>query len=275
MKIKYLGTAAVEGVPALFCNCRVCRKSREAGGRNMRSRSQALINDELLLEFNPDTVWHYHKYNFDWEKICACLITHAHSDHLYAEDVENAKPAFTHGHRKIEFYAGKSGYEKLRVQTEATSGGADAHLIEAGKRFAVGGLKTYSVMPMPANHSESTTPLIFSIKCGDKRMLYAHDTGWFPEETWKLLEKEGRFDLLSLDCTGCVSPDRDWVNGHMSMGTINKVLDRMREGGLIDGGTKIVVNHFSHNGGLTYDEMVEAVKKYGIIVSYDGLEIEF
>lgn len=28
MKIKYLGTAAAEGVPAIFCRCEVCRKSK-------------------------------------------------------------------------------------------------------------------------------------------------------------------------------------------------------------------------------------------------------
>lgn len=32
MKIKYLGTAAAEGVPAIFCRCEVCRKIK-GGGR--------------------------------------------------------------------------------------------------------------------------------------------------------------------------------------------------------------------------------------------------
>ena len=45
MKIKYLGTAAYEGVPALFCRCEVCRGSRAAGGRNVRSRQQAILDD--------------------------------------------------------------------------------------------------------------------------------------------------------------------------------------------------------------------------------------
>ena len=58
MKLKYLGTAAYEGVPSLFCNCRVCRLSQKLGGRNIRSRSQALVNGELLLDFNADTVRH-------------------------------------------------------------------------------------------------------------------------------------------------------------------------------------------------------------------------
>ena len=31
MKLTYLGTAAAEGLPALFCNCEFCQKARELG----------------------------------------------------------------------------------------------------------------------------------------------------------------------------------------------------------------------------------------------------
>ena len=58
MKIKYLGTAAAEGVPAIFCRCEVCRKSKAAGGRNIRTRSQSIIDDRLLLDFCLDTFIH-------------------------------------------------------------------------------------------------------------------------------------------------------------------------------------------------------------------------
>ena len=52
------------------------------------------------------------------------------------------------------------------------------------------------------------------------------------------------------------------------------VIGRMESMGLIDGKTVKVLNHFSHNGGQTYDETVAAASKHGVIVSYDGLEIE-
>lgn len=89
MKVRYLGTAAYEGVPSLFCQCRVCKESMKKGGRNLRSRSQMLVNDDLLIDFPPDTVWHAHKYGIDWSKIGNCLITHSHSDHLYPEDISD------------------------------------------------------------------------------------------------------------------------------------------------------------------------------------------
>ena len=51
MKITYLGTAASEGLPAPFCTCEVCRRAREAGGKSVRTRSQALVDESLLIDF--------------------------------------------------------------------------------------------------------------------------------------------------------------------------------------------------------------------------------
>ena len=52
MKLTYLGTAAAEGWPAAFCNCDGCRAARRLGGRNIRTRSQALVDDALLLDLS-------------------------------------------------------------------------------------------------------------------------------------------------------------------------------------------------------------------------------
>ena len=58
MKIKYLGTAAAEGWPALFCDCPSCQKARELGGKNIRTRAQAVVDGRLLIDFGPDTYLH-------------------------------------------------------------------------------------------------------------------------------------------------------------------------------------------------------------------------
>ena len=62
---------------------------------------------------------------------------------------------------------------------------------------------------------------------------------------------------------------------HMTFGTAMEIVGLMKCEGLVDKNTVIVVNHFSHNGGQTYDEMCAEVEKQGVTVSYDGLEIEF
>lgn len=273
MKIKYLGTAAYEGVPALFCNCEVCKKSRAAGGRNLRTRSQALVDDKIMIDFNPDTVTHTMTYGIDWEKIEGVIITHAHSDHLYPSDAEIATGCYSHDHRKINFYSGKAGYDMLKPYTiDCDAEKTSLTLVEPLKKFTVGG---YEILPLPADHGQDTSPVIYSIAKDGKRMLYAHDTGVFLPQTMDALEKEGHHDFISFDCTGCIGDGVRWVYGHMSVLTIIPLLDEMKKRGIADDKTVIAISHFSHNGGLTHDELAVEAAKYGIITAYDGLELEF
>ena len=58
MKIAYLGTGAAEGIPAIFCSCPYCSGVRLRGGKEIRSRSQILIDGELSVEFPPDAFYH-------------------------------------------------------------------------------------------------------------------------------------------------------------------------------------------------------------------------
>ena len=51
MKIKFLGTAAAEAYPAMFCDCENCKKAESLGGKNIRTRSQALIENDMLIDF--------------------------------------------------------------------------------------------------------------------------------------------------------------------------------------------------------------------------------
>lgn len=55
----------------------------------------------------------------------------------------------------------------------------------------------------------------------------------------------------------------------------NVMLDDATGKGIADENTIFVANHFSHNGGQTYDELVPEMAKHGIVVAYDGLEIGF
>lgn len=48
MTITFLGTAAANAYPEAFCQCDNCERARALGGANLRKRSAALINDDLL-----------------------------------------------------------------------------------------------------------------------------------------------------------------------------------------------------------------------------------
>ena len=65
MKVQLLGTSAAEGWPGLFCNCRACEEARRLGGKNIRSRSSALIDGVLKIDLPPDTLYHVFRHGLD------------------------------------------------------------------------------------------------------------------------------------------------------------------------------------------------------------------
>ena len=277
MKIKYLGTAAYEGIPTIFCHCDICKKSLELGGKNIRTRAQAIINDELLLDFGPDTVQHFQRYQLDFNKIENCLVTHSHGDHLYVEDIEIASPHFSHYNKGITFFTGKSGTEKIEacMKNHDTYKYVKVNCVEAFETFEVA--EKYEVTAFEANHEPTTSPLFYLVKEKEtgKSVLYAHDTGIFSEKDFEKLKEFKNISLVSLDCTGGYGDKDGWRNGHMSIRTNLEVIARLKEIGCITSETKIIANHFSHNGKATYDDLSVYAEQFGIIVSYDGLELEF
>ena len=76
MKLQYLGTAAAEGFPGMFCGCAACERAQKAGGKNIRTRSQAVIDDSLLVDFPADTYHHVLTHGLALEKIQHCIVTH-------------------------------------------------------------------------------------------------------------------------------------------------------------------------------------------------------
>lgn len=87
MTIRYLGTAAAEGLPAVFCNCPACLNARRRGGRNVRTRSQVLVNDDFLIDFPMDTYLHALRFRLDLSAVRHVFITHSHMDHCYPQDL--------------------------------------------------------------------------------------------------------------------------------------------------------------------------------------------
>ena len=86
MKLKYLGTAAAEGVPAVFCECETCKYARKHGGKNIRTRSQVIIDIKIRIDFPADTYMHFLKFDIPLYAVKSRIITHFHQDHLYVDD---------------------------------------------------------------------------------------------------------------------------------------------------------------------------------------------
>lgn len=279
MKLTYLGTAAAEGWPALWCNCPSCKTARERGGKDIRTRSQALVNDDLLLDFPPDTYHHVLDYGLDLDRVKNVLITHSHEDHLLACEFAYRLTGYYCGEHEdfiLHVYgnhgvmqnieAALSYYDKAQMSKHV-----QFHELTEYQEYKIG---DYTVYPMLADHNPKEKCLIYAIVAPDgKQLLYAHDTGYFPKSTWDFIAEKGFvFDLVSLDCTA--GSLQCWT-GHMAFDSAASVADRLKKTGRTADDAKFVWNHFSHNCKvLGYDEMMEAGKQYGFDVSYDGKIIE-
>ena len=271
MKLQYLGTAASEGWPALFCQCEHCARARAAGGRNIRTRSQALIDDVLAIDFPADTYMHILTHRLDASKWAAVLITHAHSDHFYPSDFVMRRPPFAHGAVPLTVYCNRQAAfmaQNIDLQMQLHHGEVEFRIVDAFVPFRHG---RYEITPLRADHDETQDAYIYLISDGDKTLLYAHDTGYFPDETWAYLRGR-QIDCISLDCTYGVLPTQR--NGHMSIDVCAEVAQRLAKDGRIPATAQLILNHFSHNGLLIYDELVPKAAELGFTVSYDGLTIK-
>lgn len=277
MKIQYLGTAAAEGIPAIFCDCETCRKSALAGGRNIRTRSQALIDDCLLVDFPADTYMHFLQYGVPMTKIKSCLLTHSHLDHLHTDDLAMRRDGFAHIRESfpLTFYSDVSGYEMIRAAKERYNIADDTVAVEPlalNEPFEVEG---YKVVALRAAHDPKSTPVVFLVEKDGKTLFYSNDTSEYPEESMAYLKTlEKPLDLISLDCTEACN--HATYIGHLSLERCVALRQTLLDIGAADENTKFILNHFSHNGeNVLYDDFVKIAAEYGFDVTYDGMVVEF
>jgi phosphoribosyl 1,2-cyclic phosphate phosphodiesterase len=223
VKLTFNGTAAAEGFPAVFCECKYCKKARELGGKNIRTRSSCLINEEYLIDFPPDTYMHTLYGSLKLSNVKHVIITHHHKDHFAPDDLFMSYPPFA--------YPDENSY-------------------------------------------------IYIINIGEKYLLYGHDSGYFPEETWEAL-KDFKLNGVILDCTNgkrllldSISEKSGLERWHMGIFTNLKVKERLIKQGITGEKTVFLITHFSHNCGPLFDDIVKLAEENDFIAAYDGMSIE-
>ena len=271
MKLQYLGTAAAEAFPGVFCRCEACRKAREAGGRHLRTRSQALVNNDLLIDFPCDAYAHSLRFGIDYSEINQCIVTHTHGDHLFAWEFHNLRPRCQFDREPFHVWGSEDAEAALAGPMANAKGYLQFHRVEAFEPFTVG---SYRVTALKATHG-TAHPYIYLIEDETGSLLYAHDTGLFPEETVEYLKRvKPTLRVVSLDCTEGAYEELDYA-GHMCLGRNIKCREMLRDCGVANADTVFVLNHFSHNGlSVGYDEFCALAEPLGFAVSYDGMVVD-
>lgn len=269
MKLTYLGTAAAEGFPAVFCRCEHCLEARRRGGKNVRTRSQALVNGDLLIDLPADTYHHFLMNGIEGDAISHLLITHSHPDHLYPTALTMRSGCYAHNMRveTLEVFAS--------AQTLATLGEAPENVsFTSLVPFQPTAVGQYMVTALPARHEPCAGAVMYLIE-GEKTLLYAHDSGYFYEEVFEHLAALGKvLDMVSYDCTCGDIPVGD-EGRHMGFENIARVKERLCALGVTDAHTVHYVNHFSHNAAPLQEEFEQRAATIGCGCSFDGCAVEF
>ncbi|MEG1686806.1 MAG: MBL fold metallo-hydrolase [Angelakisella sp.] len=276
MKVQYLGTAAAEGWPGLFCHCSSCERARAQGGKDYRSRSQVLIDSTLLVDFGPDTFYHAQQQRLDLAQVTTVLLTHSHTDHFYPTELilrglpyateREQNPLLLYGNAKCE-----AMFQRMLEEEDDSKNLRDCVGFRRIRPLEVLCIPGYRILPLVAQHDPAECCMLYVIRSDDGScMLYGNDTAYFPEETWAQLAGL-RFHLVSLDCTHGKTPDSP---GHMGLSGNRLVKERLLAMGCAGEDTTFVLTHFSHNGGLLHKELEHAVHGENFQIAYDGMRVD-
>ncbi len=267
MKVTLLGTSAAEGWPGLFCHCDACGKARTLRGKNIRTRSSALIDDVLKIDFPPDTLHQVIAQNLDLRAVKALLFTHGHDDHFSAPELQYLGQYFVSSPplEPLPIYGPPEVIRELRDRLDLDMVPVVLHSLQPWRTVCVGG---YNVTPILAQHDPSQTCFNYIIEDEQgARLLYASDTGWYEEPTWRFLQ-DYRLDGIVAECTK--GPIENGYMAHMCIPEVVRMRRKLMDMGCFHPTSPLVTTHFSHLGGLMHHELEACFAPENIVPGYDG-----
>lgn len=272
MELILLGTAAAEGWPAPFCVCHACQEARRLGGRNIRRRSCALLDDVVQIDYGPDTSAQIQACGKSLAPITSMIFTHQHEDHITPHELTyRSEPFITQTQLPmLHLYGNASVVEKLNAEFPDVEARAAKHrlAIEAPlapfvERETVDGTR---VLPLPADHVAGA--FVLRITRRGKRIFYGHDSGSYAQETVEALAGEA-LDAALFDATFGIASSNN--RGHMGLDGVIESVARLRAVGAVTDRTQLIATHYSHNGLALYDELCSRLSPHHIAPAYDGM----
>ena len=145
--------------------------------------------------------------------------------------------------------------------------GAEIHEVTPFESVNLSGL---TVTPVTAIHKADELCLNWILGDLGHAVLYASDTGLYESPTWDFLSGV-KFDLVVSECTHGYNGQ---YRTHMSVPDVLEMRRKLQEMGSLNDGCRVVLTHFSHNSVLLHDELQARAGEEGLIVAYDGMQIE-
>lgn len=281
MKIQLLGTAAATAMPLPFCNCETCREARRTGGKNLRKRSAAIINDELLIDLGPDLCTAAGMYGVDLGHVRYLVQTHSHSDHFDGGHfVTRLSDYATRNLTHLDIVCSRRTCDDMNHWVQENEPGVDLfdpqwqqdmafslHLIRPGETVTVG---EYHITALDSGHDARVMALVYLIEHHGKNVFYGTDMLEMTPSAWNILQGR-RLDAVFLDQTYGAGKN---AGGHMDAVQVAGLVERMRRAAVIDAQTSVYATHISHEGNGLHAEMEHLAQQAGYHIGYDGLTLE-
>lgn len=277
MKLLFLGTAAAEGVPAVFCNCKTCRNAKAKGGKDVRTRSQILIDGDTLFDFPMDTYMHMLRFGLDLSAIKRVLITHSHMDHCYPQEFCMRGGPFANNmtEKKVEVYGNPTVCDMFKADTSREIRPVVAEGIQVIALHPYDEVKSgdMRIIALPASHTVGEECLVYYLERGGKGVLLLNDTGVLNEDVYLRLAKMN-VNVVAAACDCTYGAIRHGAGRHMGLYDIVDQKAIMQRIGLLSGDGVVIATHLSHNSDLDYDGISKLAAEYNIAVAYDGFSVD-
>ena len=278
-----LGTGASEGIPCVFCECPVCGRARKRGGREVRSRSSLLLDERSIVDFSRDLFHQALQCGISLNGLEQIFLTHFHEDHISVEEMGGRTSAIPALEFPVEVYCSAPAAEQVRLLFERFRNHNQAHPfdyfqrfrlhpVEPWETFSAGDLRVTPVISSHHGYGVGDWGYNYLFDSPQGRLLYAVDTGWYREETWRFLAGR-RLDCLVIECTYGDWEIPEYAEEHLNLHNLRHMLERLREIGCIGRETPVVLTHICHLNRLSHEELQAAVREWDFFVQigWDGM----
>ncbi len=280
MTLEIWGSGGGEGYPGVFCNCENCNLAREQGGKNIRSLSQALVNQDLIIDLPADTNMHLSARDLSLGNFENLLITHVHSDH-YAPSIFSLRGG-TYAHNmqfpQMNVYGSNTVREYFDKEfsvfpiDESIKENILFPTVAPYTEIQVG---KYSVIALPANHAPELNCFNYLISDGKTALLYLIDTGYpFPEVISFLEAYPVKIGCVAMDATMGNAPLGIYAY-HMGFAENIQLKKELTEKRIATERTLFVAMHITHNHTGLHKDTRKYLSEENIILAYDGITLYF
>jgi phosphoribosyl 1,2-cyclic phosphate phosphodiesterase len=254
VKIKFLGTVGVFGVPIWNCNCKTCKSINP---KNKRLRSSIFIqiqNKNILIDFCPDIRTQI--LNYKIKRLDYAFLTHAHGDHMNGySDLSKQDNLIIESHEKVLKRLYKrmgNGKEWLKRRNPTVS-------IKSFKKKKIGNFIIDSVALIHKKDYLKKSEPCYGYVFKSKKFSFA-----YLNDFNDIIEKEKLKNLDLLISDGCGFENTGI--GHLGVKNNIDLFKELKP-------KKMLLTHINHT--TEHEFLNKYLKKYGNIkIAFDGMQVK-